>query len=321
MLVATDDTWGYVLTAYHVIDERVDGPTCKFGSWSAQGKVVGEDRKHDIAVVQLVKPPVKPMGLAATMPGRGTQIWIAGYPHARSYRQTAGQIRGLMTSREGGAWIRTSALATEGVSGGPIFNSRREVVALLVARDNSRSQWSPGCGPMLAQLQQLLAHCQRGQRPNPGLSAPLKPLSPLTPLLNPVPKAPDCRDELAALIKAQAASQRQIDQLMVLVNSLAKQKAIPGPPGKDGKDGKPGLPGAAAVIDYERLAVEVQSRLPPITVQVLKDEEVLDTEDVFLGGVLPLRLVRRERVDDERAKAIESRLAAIEKLLKRGNND
>ena len=44
--------------------------------------------------------------------------------------------------------------------------------------------------------------------------------------------------------------------------------------------------------DYDRLAAEVAGRLPPIRVQTQKpDGTVVESQDVYLGGVLPLRLV------------------------------
>lgn len=318
VLVAVDDQSGYVFTAAHVVAGRRGAPVCWFGGWSAKADVVVEEPSYDAVLLRLKKPSVGPRSLAAATPPMGTQIWIAGYARGTDYEESSGRLRAMIISDFGGQFVDTTAPTTGGVSGGPIYNSRREVVGLLSSRESWGSR-SPGCGPFLPILKRMLAHCQRGQRPNPGLSAPLKPLGPLNPPSNPAPKVPDCRDELAMLIKSQAATQAQVDQLTALVADLAKQKATPGPPGKDGK---PGLTGPAAVIDYERLALEVQKRLPglliydkriiegqvtlepreiklgellpPITVNVIKDGKVIDTEDVFLGGVLPLRLVPRE---------------------------
>ncbi len=283
-----------MLTNWHVVRDGNSKVAVAFGAKAYCAAVIGLDKATDVAVLQIGKPDRKPAELGED-PAIGDTVLSTGFG-PRSYRAVSGPVIQFVDPGDGRAsWYEARLTTRQGDSGGPVFNRAGRVCGLVAGGAGGLSN-----GPIASVLRRVLSlakprrggKCCPSQRPSGRWVSPIRPNTkrplPAIQPVNPATTLPDCRNELAVLIKAQAASQVQIDQLMVLVNNLTKQKSIPGPPGKDGKDG---LTGPAAVIDYERLAQEVQKRLPPITVQVIKDGEVIDSEDVFLGGVLPLRLV------------------------------
>jgi hypothetical protein len=267
VLIAVDEKWGYVLTAWHVVKQRRDRPVCWFGpKWACRAAVIGEDRANDVAVLQIEKPDLKPMGLAIHMPAKGTRVWLAGFAHGASYEEVPGKLLHGLETQWGGQWVATSANTIEGVSGGPMLNARREVVGLVVAAEGTRRGRAPGAGPLVNVLRKVLGCAKplcggrigRRCQPGPTLDAPLLPLPDKPPVEMPDPPLPpaplvdtQCRADIAALTK-------QVEQLTALVQSLAEAKATPGPPGRDGKDG---ADGADAVVNYDRVRQIVQEEI------------------------------------------------------------
>jgi hypothetical protein len=109
----------------------------------------------------------------------------------------------------------------------------------------------------------------------PRIEPPLAPIPPVTPPA-PTPPASD-HDRLAASI----------------LSGMAADPRFRGPPGPAGPAGQPGPAGPAgptATIDYDRLAAEMISRLPPIVVHGCRaDGTIVDTESYPVGTPIRLR--------------------------------
>jgi serine protease Do len=126
---------GYVLTNRHVID-GADTVTVKLSdSREFQAKVVGSDEKSDIALLK-----IDARGLPALRLGDSHQLkpgqWVVaiGSPFGLDHSVTAGIVSAI--GRSAGAsqqyvpFIQTDVAINRGNSGGPLLNTRGEVVGI-----------------------------------------------------------------------------------------------------------------------------------------------------------------------------------------------
>ena len=133
------DRDGHILTNYHVIrDARMVSVTLADGE-EREGRVIGVDPETDLAVVK-----VDPRGLHLTVVpfGRsgdllvGQKVLAIGNPFALSRTLTTGVVSGLgrPVRADSGAiiqeMIQTDASVNPGSSGGPLLNSRGEMIGI-----------------------------------------------------------------------------------------------------------------------------------------------------------------------------------------------
>jgi S1-C subfamily serine protease len=133
------DREGHILTNYHVVrDARQVSVTLADGE-EREGKVIGIDPENDLAVVKL-----DPRGLHLTVIpfGRsddllvGQKVLAIGNPFALSRTLTTGVVSGLgrPVRADYGAiiqeMIQTDASVNPGNSGGPLLNSRGEMIGI-----------------------------------------------------------------------------------------------------------------------------------------------------------------------------------------------
>jgi len=131
-IISTD---GYVLTNHHVID-GADSVTVKLSdSREFKAEVVGSDEKSDIALLK-----IDAEGLPALRLGDSKQLrpgqWVVaiGSPFGLDHSVTAGIVSAI--GRSAGAsqqyvpFIQTDVAINRGNSGGPLLNTRGEVVGI-----------------------------------------------------------------------------------------------------------------------------------------------------------------------------------------------
>jgi S1-C subfamily serine protease len=123
----------YVITANHVVaDARSAFVTIsrKGGSWS--GQIVREDRKNDLALIQVSGRPkgAEPLWQQATAatPSPGDELVLIGSPYGLGGTVTTGIV-----SRVTKKAVQTDAAANPGNSGGPALDRRGRIVGVLVA--------------------------------------------------------------------------------------------------------------------------------------------------------------------------------------------
>jgi len=131
------DKEGHILTNYHVIADARQLEVTLPDRKKYSAAVVGVDRTHDLAVIQIKAPDLKPATLGdSSNLVVGQKVFAIGNPFGLSGTMTRGIISSLRSVRQpnSGALIeeaiQTDAAINPGNSGGPLLNSRGEVIGI-----------------------------------------------------------------------------------------------------------------------------------------------------------------------------------------------
>ena len=147
------DKAGHVLTNYHVVENANRGVEVQLSNkhhYSA--KVVGTDRVHDLALLQIDAPNLQPVTLADSSElAVGQKVYAIGNPFGLSGTMTRGIISSIRSIRgaEGAPIedaIQTDAAINPGNSGGPLLNSRGEVIGINTMIASNGAEQSSGIG-------------------------------------------------------------------------------------------------------------------------------------------------------------------------------
>jgi S1-C subfamily serine protease len=115
--------------------------------------VVGTDKGHDLALLKIDAPNLVPATLAETSQGLmvGQRVYAIGNPFGLSGTMTRGIISAIRSVRTPtGAQIedaiQTDAFVNPGNSGGPLLNSRGEVIGITTMIASNGAEQSSGIG-------------------------------------------------------------------------------------------------------------------------------------------------------------------------------
>ena len=152
-----DGKAGFVLTCAHLFREAVGEVTVSFpdgGSYRA--KLLGVDRQWDLAVLRIARPQAAAIAIAADAPRPGQWLKSCGYGRDGRYWCNRGQVRGYVRTEgtQSCETLEISGTARQGDSGGPIFNERGELVAVLWGT-NGQIVGGTYCGRIRLFLQRL----------------------------------------------------------------------------------------------------------------------------------------------------------------------
>jgi S1-C subfamily serine protease len=145
---------GYILTNFHVIAGANRGIEVKLNNKHApyKAKVVGTDKPHDLALLQIDAPDLQPVTLADSRDlSVGQKVYAIGNPFGLSGTMTRGIISAIRTigGSEGAPIedaIQTDAAINPGNSGGPLLNSRGEVIGINTMIAQNGADQSSGIG-------------------------------------------------------------------------------------------------------------------------------------------------------------------------------
>ncbi len=147
------DRSGHVLTNYHVVAGANRGIQVMLNNKKTYtATVIGSDRTHDLALLQIKAPDLQPVTLANSSElAVGQQVYAIGNPFGLSGTMTRGiisSIRSIKTS-DGAPIddaIQTDAAINPGNSGGPLLNSRGEVIGINTMIASNGADQSSGIG-------------------------------------------------------------------------------------------------------------------------------------------------------------------------------
>jgi S1-C subfamily serine protease len=147
------DKAGHVLTNFHVVEGANRGIEVKLSNKrSYKAKVVGTDKVHDIALLQIDAPDLQPVTLAdSSQLAVGEKVYAIGNPFGLSGTMTQGIISSIRSIRNGDGApiedaIQTDAAINPGNSGGPLLNSRGEVIGINTMIASNGAEQSSGIG-------------------------------------------------------------------------------------------------------------------------------------------------------------------------------
>ncbi len=147
------DKAGHVLTNYHVVEGANRGIEVKLSNKrSYKANVVGVDKVHDLALLQIDAPNLEPVTLAdSTGLAVGEKVYAIGNPFGLSGTMTRGIISSIRSIKgsEGAPIedaIQTDAAINPGNSGGPLLNSRGEVIGINTMIASNGAEQSSGIG-------------------------------------------------------------------------------------------------------------------------------------------------------------------------------
>jgi S1-C subfamily serine protease len=147
------DKQGHILTNYHVVQgngAKLEVTLSNRKKYPA--KIIGLDRSHDLAVIQINAPELVP----ATMGDShglvvGQKVFAIGNPFGLNGTMTRGIISSIRQIMEPDGVkiddaIQTDAAINPGNSGGPLLNSRGEVIGINTMIATNGSAQSAGIG-------------------------------------------------------------------------------------------------------------------------------------------------------------------------------
>ncbi len=130
------DKEGHVLTNYHVIADARQVEVTLHNRKKYRATVVGTDRSHDLAVIQIKGSDFKPMVLGdSRILQVGQKVYAIGNPFGLAGTMTRGIISSIRPVQEPDGMqideaIQTDAAINPGNSGGPLLNWHGEVIGI-----------------------------------------------------------------------------------------------------------------------------------------------------------------------------------------------
>src|SRR5271165_6460780 len=146
------DKEGHILTNYHVVGDASQVDVTLHNKKTYHATVIGRDRGHDLAVVQIKVAELTPAVLGDSKNLQvGQKVFAIGNPFGLAGTMTRGIISSLRPIRSPeGAYIeeaiQTDAAINPGNSGGPLLNSHGEVIGINSMIATGGSNQSAGIG-------------------------------------------------------------------------------------------------------------------------------------------------------------------------------
>jgi S1-C subfamily serine protease len=146
------DKQGHILTNNHVIDNAQRVEVTLYDKHKYKATVVGVDKGHDLALLLIDAPNLQPATLAESQGLTvGQRVYAIGNPFGLSGTMTRGIISAIRSIHGPNNnpiedAIQTDAAVNPGNSGGPLLNSRGEVIGITTLIANNGADQSSGIG-------------------------------------------------------------------------------------------------------------------------------------------------------------------------------
>jgi S1-C subfamily serine protease len=130
------DKEGHILTNYHVIADARQIEVTLHNRKKYRATIVGTDRSHDLAVIQIKAPDLTPMVLGDSGNLQvGQKVYAIGNPFGLAGTLTRGIVSSIRQVQEPDGMtideaIQTDASINPGNSGGPLLNMHGEVIGI-----------------------------------------------------------------------------------------------------------------------------------------------------------------------------------------------
>ncbi len=145
------DKEGHILTNYHVIADARQVEVTLHNRKKYKATIVGTDKSHDLAIVQIKAPDLVPMTLGdSTNLQVGQKVYAIGNPFGLAGTLTRGIVSSIRQVQEPDGLVIDEAIQTDaainpGNSGGPLLNWHGEVIGINTMIASSVGQ-SAGIG-------------------------------------------------------------------------------------------------------------------------------------------------------------------------------
>ena len=145
------DKEGHILTNYHVIENARQVEVTLHNRKKYKATIVGTDKSHDLAIVQIKAPDLQPMILGdSTNLQVGQKVYAIGNPFGLAGTLTRGIVSSIRQVQEPDGLVIEEAIQTDaainpGNSGGPLLNWHGEVIGINTVIVSSVGQ-SAGIG-------------------------------------------------------------------------------------------------------------------------------------------------------------------------------
>lgn len=139
-LVHRRGDYGVVLTCAHIFSDDVGQLIVFFEGGAARvAQVLAIDEKNDLASLLVARPPADAVSLAKALPPSGSPLASCGFGQQGRFLVNRGQSLGQVTLEDGEpeGVVELSGAARQGDSGGPIFNARGQLVAVIFGSDGN----------------------------------------------------------------------------------------------------------------------------------------------------------------------------------------
>jgi len=147
------DKAGHILTNYHVIEGANRGIEVQLSNKRKyKATVIGSDRSHDLALLQITAPDLQPVTLAdSSQLAVGQKVYAIGNPFGLAGTMTRGIISSIRSIKNSDNSpiedaIQTDAAINPGNSGGPLLNFHGEVIGINTMIASNGADQSSGIG-------------------------------------------------------------------------------------------------------------------------------------------------------------------------------
>jgi S1-C subfamily serine protease len=146
------DKEGHILTNYHVIADARQVEVTLHNRKKYKATIVGTDKSHDLAIVQIKAPDLQPMTLGDSANLQvGQKVYAIGNPFGLAGTLTLGIVSSIRQVQEPDGLVIDEAIQTDaainpGNSGGPLLNWHGEVIGINTMIASNGAQQSSGIG-------------------------------------------------------------------------------------------------------------------------------------------------------------------------------